>query len=447
MKIFFYVKKINYLRVYSTLIQEAINRNYHVEICFDQNVVQLGDIEKQLIYERNKNKLVLKFFKSDFDIVNYLTLNTDIDIYILIYPEKYLVDKKIINLVSNKVVLIMSGVDTVATYMHWHLMYQNNPLYIHTYKKYLFVWTDQFFNEQVNIVKRYGNKIEKKNMKYFSNSNIEIVQVGFNEINNNINELDKELIRQEFNIEKNKNILTYLPYPTSFDRPNKSWQAAYSGIYANYRYEGNKNSILNKLTVIVKYIYLYACVIVSPTSIFWIIKGYSEKKMIKSIKKFCEKNNLLFVIKKRNKHRLIDEGYNLADLIIDDRENNTYPTNYQKLLRISKLVMGYHSTAVFESVKMNVPFLNIESPNGHWQSNLVKQFFSVKKNSYLNYPKVVWNYKIKDILRNFEKMHLNNFQINSDYKKKYIEEFLNKKSNHNLDYLFNKLEKLKIENQ
>jgi len=447
MKIFFYCQKINYLRVYSTLIQEAINRNYHVEICFNQNVVELSDIEKQLIYEKNKNKLVLKFFKSDFDIVNYLTLNTDIDIYILIYPEKYLVDKKIISLVSNKVVLIMSGVDTVATYMHWHLMYQNNPLYRHTYKKYLFVWTDQFFNEQVNIVKRYGNKIEKKNMKYFSNSNIEIVQVGFNEINNNINELDKELIRQEFNIEKNKNILTYLPYPASFDRPNKSWQAAYSGIYANYRYEGNKNSILNKLTVIAKYIYLYACVIVSPTSIFWIIKGYSEKKMIKSIKKFCEKNNLLFVIKKRNKHRLIDEGYNLADLVIDDRENNTYPTNYQKLLRISKLVMGYHSTAVFESVKMNVPFLNIESPNGHWQSNLVKQFFSVKKKSYLNYPKVVWNYKIKDILRNFEKMHLNNFQINSDYKKKYIEEFLNKKSNHNLDYLFNKLEKLKIENQ
>ena len=166
--------------------------------------------------------------------------------------------------------------------------------------------------------------------------------------------------------------------------------------------------------------------------------------MIKSIRKFCDKNKILFVIKRRDKHRLIDEAYKSADLIIED-SSNFYPTNYQKLLRISKLVLGYHSAAVFEAVKMDVPYLNIESPIGHFQSPLVKNLFSTKKDYLFNFSGIVWNHKIKYLLKNLQNMCIEDFKIEREQQKKYIKKFLNKDDNSH-DFLFNKLHEIKKEN-
>ena len=182
----------------------------------------------------NNKNLVLKTFQTNQQLINHLEFNTDIDFYILIYPSKFLIDKKIINKVSNKVVFIMSGMDTVGTYMHWHLLYKNNSLDFHTYKKYLFTWTSNFINEQINTVNTYGNKIERENVKYLDKIRIEKIPIGYNEIDNHIKDYNKNLIRKEFNIEINKDILVYLPYPISLNRPNKSWQSAYSGTFLNF---------------------------------------------------------------------------------------------------------------------------------------------------------------------------------------------------------------------
>ena len=123
----------------------------------------------------------------------------------------------------------MSGMDTVGTYMHWHLLYKNNSLDFHN-KKYLFTWTSNFINEQINTVNTYGNKIERENVKYLDKIRIEN-SIGYNEIDNHIKDYNKNLIRKEFNIEINKDILVYLPYPISLNRPNKSWQSAYSELF------------------------------------------------------------------------------------------------------------------------------------------------------------------------------------------------------------------------
>ena len=40
MKLFFYCQKINFLRVYSTIINEALNRNHLIEIYFNQDEIE-----------------------------------------------------------------------------------------------------------------------------------------------------------------------------------------------------------------------------------------------------------------------------------------------------------------------------------------------------------------------------------------------------------------------
>ena len=448
MRLFFYCQKYNFLNIYSTIINEALNRNHSIEIYIDhkeiENSTDIGNIKEKLAknYLNNKN-LVIRTFQTNQQLINHLEFDTGIDFYILIYPMKFLSDKKIINKVSNKVVFIMRGMDTVTTYMHWHLLYKNNSLEYHTYKKYLFTWTTNFLNEQINTVNNYGNKIERENIKYLDNIRLKKIPVGYNEIDRHIKNFNKNLIRKEFNIEINKEILVYLPYPISLNRPNKSWQSAYSGIFLNFEKKG-KNFIINFIISLIKKVVVIFFVLSSPTSIFWALKGYNEKNMIKSIRKFCDKNKILFVIKRRDKHRLIDEAYKSADLIIED-SSNFYPTNYQKLLRISKLVLGYHSAAVFEAVKMDVPYLNIESPIGHFQSPLVKNLFSTKKDYLFNFSGIVWNHKIKYLLKNLQNMCIEDFKIEREQQKKYIKKFLNKDDNSH-DFLFNKLHEIKKEN-
>ena len=141
MRLFFYCQKYNFLNIYSTIINEALNRNHSIEIYIDhkeiENSTDIGNIKEKLAknYLNNKN-LVIRTFQTNQQLINHLEFDTGIDFYILIYPMKFLSDKKIINKVSNKVVFIMRGMDTVTTYMPWHLLYKNNSLEFHTYKKY-----------------------------------------------------------------------------------------------------------------------------------------------------------------------------------------------------------------------------------------------------------------------------------------------------------------------
>ena len=95
---------------------------------------------------------------------------------------------------------------------------------------------------------------------------------------------------------------------------------------------------------------------------------------------------------------------------------------------------------------MNVPYLNIESPIGHFQSPLTKNLFSTKKNYLFNFSGIVWNHKIKYLINNLQNMCIGDFKIEGEQQSKYIKKFLNKNDN-SLDILFNKLQEIKNENK
>ena len=80
MKLFFYCQKIGFLKIYSSIIREAINRNHLVEVCFDQIESDTYEIKKRFTdnYLNSKN-LEFKILKTNNELVDYLALNKDID--------------------------------------------------------------------------------------------------------------------------------------------------------------------------------------------------------------------------------------------------------------------------------------------------------------------------------------------------------------------------------
>ena len=83
----------------------------------------------------------------------------------------------------------------------------------------------------------------------------------------------------------------------------------------------------------------------------------------------------------------------------------------QEELSKSSLVVGSLSSAVFESVMFNVPYVNISIPNIAFTAKDDKYWYNYSYNSYYNYKGVVFNYNIKDFIENFKDKKLSNFKI------------------------------------
>ena len=153
---------------------------------------------------------------------------------------------------------------------------------------------------------------------------------------------------------------------------------------------------------------------------------------------------IICIILKKKKHGIAKIGYKLADKIIDDHEGLYYPTNYQKLLKISSLVIGYHSTSVFEAVRMRKPYINIECPKEHFRGEeILQRIHSAKQNYIYNFRGVVWNYDIRYMINKFKSMKLDMFQLDAKQIKKYEENFLDEKRYSDEEGLFEKLIKMK----
>lgn len=80
--------------------------------------------------------------------------------------------------------------------------------------------------------------------------------------------------------------------------------------------------------------------------------------IVKSIRKFCDKNDMLFVVKARHRDKVsyIEKKY--ADCVVYD--SSYYPHTIMLLMSIASLSVGYYSFAIRESVANKVPYIAID---------------------------------------------------------------------------------------
>ena len=219
-----------------------------------------------------------------------------------------------------------------------------------------------------------------------------------------------------------------------------SLQAAF--IEHKVKSDSKVEKIKNYILFFLKKIIYLTKVLSDLEALNWLIRRWNEPQAIKAIKKFCDNNNLILIVKPRLKCPYVSYVYKSSEFVIDyDFESQHNPSLLQELYSISDLVIGYQSTTVLESVINNTPYLNIELPTSSLNHDEARLFFhSCDEGEIYNYKGVVKNMQIPDLIANFHKMNLSDFEFDTKQKSEYMEKYLGAEDSNCSDNFINHLE-------
>tara|TARA_B100001057_G_scaffold453221_1_gene497858 strand:- start:5556 stop:6863 length:1308 start_codon:yes stop_codon:yes gene_type:complete len=419
-KTIFFIERSNDLRFFGSLINFFLKKKIKIELLYFLGNTDKSNSKYYLNPKNLKTQLTrhtkIKKFTDIKDIQNYLITNKDkisfIFSLVFLSKKRFYITSKFLNAVDKKWCVINHGLDNYTqfkdedTNLNYKCNFFCDSKYF--YKKGL-EWSDKF--------------AKKKNI--LNSSNVKIYFVGSSMFT-------KEIFLKKFSVRKK---LIYLPFPFLRKRYNSdfSFQAAFAGKFINYysflkKYH-NKN-FLNSILEQCKHFILNNLEIMKNIKK---IKNYyyfeNELQVIKSIRKFCDKNNLEFIVKPRLKFAFCSYTGAMADRVIIDNESSQFPTMFQKEISNAEIVIGSLSSAIYETAMFKVPYINIEIPNIAFKSKSDHSFYNYKKNSNYNFKGVIYNNKIKHLIKTLEFKKLSDFRLDKKRSQKYLQKFcgINKK--------------------
>jgi hypothetical protein len=411
MKFVFILQKSNAFKYYGPLINKLVNHNHYVELwyynCEDPKGYKFYlsplnlKIKNNIL--NNKKKLIKRFFTDKNKISDQIIQDSaSIDFFFSLFFINnffYNINSIFIKSIKSKWCVIMHGLDSFTQFKSDFLNYEYEPIFF-SYSKNLYKFGLQW-------LQRYHNK-RKFNFNNFLN-NIRVFHVG------NLS-LTSEYLKNQNKFNRNK--LIYLPFPYLPERYSKNsfaFQAAFSGrdiIYGNFSHNFFKN-IIHKTLV-------YFEVLINFKKTFNYFFKYNELAVIKSLRIFCDSNNLEFVVKPRKKFPFIKILRNIADRVIEDDESKQYPSILQEELKSAKIVVGILSYSFFESSFFRVPYINIKVPDMAFLDKDDKAFYDYRNYTPNNFDKVVSAVKIETFISDFKNQSINNFITNDIQFDKYL---------------------------
>ena len=439
MKFLFIIDTKQTYRVFSPIINSGIYLEHKITICHIINREALNNPKIDISPFANLNKANINIIElpSFEELKNFISNSDDFDFYISLKPVQFYLDSSLKNKISGKWIIFQVGLDSYLQVWYWE---SNIPL-LQDYQKIIFSYSEHlgsYFNQFKDVQELEDNNLNYQNYNYFFNNNSKILNVGFPDIDEKIKKIDKQNIRKKYNIPENKEIFLYLPFPFKLSHPfqkgynSKYWHSAFSGIHQKLI---NEKKLKNKLFLpffrgLIKKLIMYLFIFINWEAFSWYLSGYNEKTVMLAIKEFCKKNNLYFVLKNRSKYPGIKDAEKIADLVVNDEEEQYYPTVFQELLSIAKITSGYNSTSVFECISMNSYYIDIVSPNIFFRGErLYNKFFGVNINSLYNFDGVVKSMYIEDIINKFIEMPLKDFSLDPNKKLEYEKLFINSSKN------------------
>lgn len=172
------------------------------------------------------------------------------------------------------------------------------------------------------------------------------------------------------------------------------------------------------------------------------------KQIIQAIRKFCDRNNALLIIKHRYRDRPTEWEIKCADLVIGDE--NFYPHTIFEVLSIASLAFGYFSYAVREAVVSHVPYVAMDAGgvvdipiySGN-RSSILRRWS--QPGGFFNYKGVVSIMSAKHLVEDLPKLELCRFTQNPDAAKAYSEKYLGIPGRSNSDLCLDEIESLLTE--
>ena len=153
------------------------------------------------------------------------------------------------------------------------------------------------------------------------------------------------------------------------------------------------------------------------------VRGWNYINVLNKIRKFCDNNNAVFIMKGREKDRYLDIEKNIPDLYLTD--TSYYPPTFLELLSVSDLVIGNFSGVVMDVVTAGVPYLLIDlpKPGRHPRSSLIERFEN-EDPSFWRCEGAIWRLDLETLLNDFPNMRLKEFAVDAAARSRYVERIM-----------------------
>jgi len=121
--------------------------------------------------------------------------------------------------------------------------------------------------------------------------------------------------------------------------------------------------------------------------------GPTLKNLVMSIRKFCDRNRVYFVIKNRRKASHFKYMFETADIYVSGRDEEYYPlSTTRQLMAISCLCIANYSMGLIESVIAGVPAICIDGVPSLDYPAVTRAHLMLKERAFSNYPGSPFNY-------------------------------------------------------
>jgi len=433
LKIIFLIEARQSYRYLSSLIEGALTDRHLVEVwhyCFS---VKSIPIYKSPFFDKQINNLKFRAVRGIPDLESQISSCKEVDYFVSLNPVPFQLTKDTYQKINNKWCVIQHGIDSYATAWHWGLFDYDCDL-LQKYGRHYFSYTESFHNLCVDWLKKYATPSEPYNYQFYTSSDTTPHEIGctMGDFDSH-DSADLDKIRTKYGVPHNKKICIYLPFPFYPARAkyvrggSYAWESAFSGIFTSSEDNnpGQKKRLKSYFVNISRRLLYLSKVLCDKEARRWLFNRWNEPSVIKEVKRFCDANDLFLVVKPRKKFLSTKKVSIIADLVIDDDELQYHPSKLQEIFRISSISIGYQSTAVFESILYNVPFINIEMPKSFFNYEDARiEIHSCRDGGIYNYKGVSYNVKIPELLNTLGDDPLAKYEISSRARENYIREYL-----------------------
>ncbi|MFA6174958.1 MAG: hypothetical protein WC765_00090 [Phycisphaerae bacterium] len=230
------------------------------------------------------------------------------------------------------------------------------------------------------------------------------VVTGFPEVDQ-VRDFKAEKIRKKYKIPDNKKMVLLIPFPYLL-----------SSVWLNSIYK-TRPAFLKRLKLM-----WYGAKGFLPD----VRKKIDDFEVTKAIRAFCDRNNAILVVKGRIKNPVPKYVRKMADFLFFDE--GFHPFTTLELLFISSLSIAFCSMTIMESALMGIPSVCIiPKPGELWPGYEPLQGmddFLTKPGSCYNFEGIVYNESAEKFVSDFPKKSLEDYRLNSEKKKSYVEKFL-----------------------
>jgi len=153
--------------------------------------------------------------------------------------------------------------------------------------------------------------------------------------------------------------------------------------------------------------------------------GWNDRNIVKTIRRFCDRNGAFLLVKSRQKTPVPAYTAALADRCVYDE--GYYPATALEALSVADLAVSYYSNTVFESAFARVPHLCLTFEAKDYigeNSDYYSRFYTPEEGSAFQFKGVSTAWSLSEALSQLPTKTLGDFRMDHDARTRYLRKFL-----------------------